>query len=141
MGAVNFVSEEWIRWMPIEGLARKYYVEEISDAMNGYSIVLCDSTNEGKKIKIFFEYSVRAFRSTDESLRQETIYFLDNKYGTEFYAGYTFFKVINSEYIKWLESQSYGFCDSETCIHFSLIAADSIVDIIATYEPKIELYP
>jgi len=64
---------------------------------------------------------------------------IDERYGTEFYAEWTFFKVTNSEYIQWLSEQSYGIAESESLIHFSILAGDSIVDVIAAYEPKITI--
>ena len=137
IGVGNIMCEKWAKWLPIEGLSMKYYVDEISDCMEGFVIKLSDSMDESKKIKVIFGDSVWAYRSTDESLRQETINLLDKKYGAEFYAEYTFFKVTDSEYIKWIEAQSYKIFDSKTLIHFSIIAVDSIVDVIATYEPEI----
>lgn len=133
------MNEEWIQWLPVDGLAKKYFADEILDGMDGFKIMLTDPAEEDKKVNIIFEDSVRAYRSTDESLRQETIRFIDNKYGTRFYAECTFFKVRNSEYIKWIEKQSYGVFDTEKLTHFSIIAMDSIIDVIATYEPRIEL--
>lgn len=37
------------------------------------------------------------------------------------------------------EDQSYGIAESEPLIHFSFLAVDSIVDVIAAYEPKIKI--
>jgi hypothetical protein len=50
------------------------------------------------------------------------------------------FKVANSEYLEWISNQSYGIAETEKLTHFSIIAVDSIIDIIAAYEPKIEKY-
>ena len=118
-------------------MSSKYYIESISDSINGFRIVLSDANDESKRVEVLFEESVHAYRSTDESFRQSTINNLDGRYGTEFFRDNTFFKVTNSEYIHWLSLQSYGIAESETIFHFSFLAVDSIVDVIAAYEPKV----
>lgn len=132
------MSEQWERWEPIRSLSSKYYIESISDSIKCFKITLCESDDERKKVEVVFEDSVHAYRSTDESFNLKTINTLDEQYGTKFYSNWTFFKVNNSEYTNWLSKQSYGIADSQPLIHFCLIASDSIVDVIAAYEPKIE---
>ncbi|MEV2911262.1 hypothetical protein ABNF65_22305 [Paenibacillus larvae] len=133
------MEEKWGRWEPKVGLSSKYYVESLSDSIKGFRILLSDVNDEKKKIEVTFKESVHAYRSTDESFRQSSINIIDEKYGTEFYAEWTFFKVNNSKYIQWLSEQSYGIAESETLIHFSFVARDSIVDVIAAYEPEIKI--
>ncbi|KKC50156.1 hypothetical protein VE23_24420 [Paenibacillus sp. D9] len=130
------MEKNWQRWEVEVGsdLSSKYYVESISDSINGFRILLSDANDESKRVEVLFEDSVRAYRSTDESF--STINNLDGRYGTEFFSDNTFFKVTNSEYIHWLSLQSYGIAESETFFHFSFLAVDSIVDVIAAYEPK-----
>ncbi|QQE74225.1 hypothetical protein KDJ56_20675 [Brevibacillus composti] len=132
------MQENWERWEPVFGLSSKYYVESLSDSIEGFRILLSDANDEKKKVEVIFEDSVHAYRSTDESFRQSAINMIDELYGTEFYAEWTFFKVTNSKYIQWLSEQSYGITESESLIHFSILAGDSIVDVIAAYEPKIK---
>ncbi|MBM7615098.1 hypothetical protein JOC73_001660 [Alkaliphilus hydrothermalis] len=136
---MKLMSEQWVEWKPVDGLSQKYYIESISDVLDGFRIVLSDADKEENKVNVIFENSVHAYRSTDESFRQSTINILDEAYGTQFYSEWTFFKVVNSEYMKWLSVQSYNIIDSESLIHFSFFAVDSIVDVIAAYEPKVEL--
>ncbi len=130
-------SEQWIKWEPINGLSCKYQIDSVSDTIDGFFIVLSSTTNE-KKIKITFEGYLLSYRKTDESFRQSTVTFLEEHYKTKFYAEWTFFKVINSTYLQWLSEESYGFSDSVPPIHFSFIDDDSILDVVATYEPKVE---
>lgn len=131
------MEEVWEIWEVGNDLITKYYIESVADNIEGFRIVLSDATDESKKVEILFEDSVHAYRSTDESFRQRTINKLDEHYGTEFYRNSTFFMVTNSEYIQWLSLQSYGIADSESVYHFSILAIDSVVDVIAAYEPKI----
>jgi hypothetical protein len=131
------LEEVWKRWEVENDLISKYYIESVTDNIEGLRIVLSDATDESKKVEILFEDSVHVYRSTDESFRQSTINKLDEHYGAEFYRNRTFFIVTNSEYIQWLSLQSYGISDSEPVYHFSILAVDSVVDVIAAYEPKI----
>ncbi|KHF30062.1 hypothetical protein [Anoxybacillus sp. EFIL] len=133
------MQEKWERWEPIGDLSLKYYVESLSDSIEGFKILLSDAYDENKKVEVIFEDSVHAYRSTDESFRQSVINKIDEQYGTQFYAEWTFFKVANSEYIQWLSEQSYGISESESLIHFCFLAGDSIVDVVAAYEPKIAI--
>lgn len=131
------MKEIWHRWEIGSEFSSKYYIESISDSINGFRILFSDATNESKKVEVLFEDSVHAYRSTDESFRQSTINDIDERYGTEFYQNYTFFKVTNSEYIFWISHQSYGIAEAESLYHFSFLAVDSVLDVIAAYEPKI----
>ncbi len=131
--------EQWEKWEPVQGLAAKYYVDSIVDAIDGFKVWLSDYNNENNKVLITFEGSVDSYRSVDESFRLNTINILDERYGSKFYGDWTFFKVTNSSYVQWLSEESYGISDSLSFIHFSIVAADSIVDIIDTCEPKVQL--
>ena len=71
--------------------------------------------------------------------RYKTIVALDEKYGPTFYGTWTFFKIINSSYISWVAEESCEFVKPKELIHFVFLAMDSVVDIIASEEPKFEL--
>jgi hypothetical protein len=131
--------ENWIRWEPIRGLSAKYYIESISDSIEGFQILLVDAKDENKKTQIIFEDSVDSYKRTDETFKHKLVCDLHEKFGRNFYGDWTFFKVTNSSYIQLLSEESYGISDSRPLIHFSLLGADSVVDIICDYEPKILL--
>ena len=133
------MNEQWTKWVPITGLAQKYYIDSISDNIKEFSILLSEYYDRKKKIKIIFENSVDAYRSTDESFRLTTMEKLGQKYGRSFYGDWTFFKVTNSSYIQWLCDESYASSYTSSFIHFSFIAGDSILDVVTNYEPKIEV--
>ncbi len=133
------MTGQWIQWKPIPGLANKYNIVEISDNVKNFIIFLSESGNEKNKLKLIYEVSVDAYRSTEESFRDATMLQLKQKYGGEFYWNWTFFKIQNSEYLQWLAKESLGIVDPHTYTHFSLIATNSIVDIVTTYEPKVEI--
>ena len=131
------MKEQWIKWEPIANLAPKYYIDKISHTIKDFHIILSEDSSTERKIKILFEDSVDAYRDTDESFRRKLIYDLGQTYGSNFYGKWTFFKVYNSKYLQWLSEESFEITNSLGFIHFSLIAADSILDIVTTYEPKI----
>lgn len=132
-------TEQWTRWEPIKGLSRKYYIDSTSDGIEGFIIILSDVENRKKRVRISFEYSVHAYRNTNESFTNQIICDLDAKYGTEFYGDWTFFKVTNSEYLQWLSEKSCGWSDA--CggfTHFSILSVEYILDIIDSTEPTVE---
>lgn len=131
----ELMSEQWEKWEPVTELASKYFIDSISDDVNCFRIILCESKNEKKKVEVVFEDSVYAYRSTYESFRNKTINTLEEQYGASFYTDWTFFKVNRSKYIHWLSEQSYGISSAQSLIHFCLLAVDSIVDVISTTEP------
>ncbi len=132
------MTETWSKWECQITVFRKCYVDSIADTIDGLVIILSDSVHEEQKLRIVFRESVHAYRSTNESYRQKKLYELKSKYGSEFYSEWSTFKVIESEYLKWLSEQSYKISEMESLIHFSIIAVDSIVDVLASYEPTLE---
>ena len=133
------MAEQWIRWEPISDSSGKYYVESISDNIKEFKILLAHCKDKKKRVRIIFDCFIYSYRSTDEGCRLNTIVNVDKQYGAKFYAEWTFFKVINSSYVLWLSEQSGGIAEPESLTHFSLFAMDSIVDVIAEYEPIVEL--
>lgn len=133
------IQEQWVRWEPLIGLSTNYNIVSLSDKIEGFEILLSDEADDNKKIRIFFENSVEAYRSSDETYRLKTFEELDEKYGAKFYAKWSFFRVLNSQYLTWLADQSCGISESRALKHFSFFTTNSIVDVVASYEPKIEL--
>lgn len=131
------MDEKWA-YMDIEQeLNVKYYIDSINDTINGLCILLSEVNDASLRVKVLFEHSVHAYRSTDESYRSNTINYLQDSYGVNFYRERTFFEITDSEYIQWLSKQSQGVSDLEQISHYSFLAVNSIVDVIAAYEPKI----
>jgi hypothetical protein len=133
------MNEQWVKWEPIKGLSAKYYVESISDGIEEFKIVLVEAYNKKNKVQITIPDSIYAYRSTYESFRLDTLYSIDKQYETKFYSEWTFFKVTNSSYLKWLSEQSYEITDNLHLIHFSILALDSVVDFVDVCDPKVEL--
>jgi hypothetical protein len=133
------MNEQWVKWEPIKGLSANYYVDSISDNMKGFKIVLSEAKNENKKIHIIFKDAVYAYRSTEEGFRLDMLYYLKAQYGAKFYSEWSFFKITDSAYLKWLSEQSYGITDRLNFTHFCIFTMNFVLDIIAAYEPIVKI--
>lgn len=131
--------EAWIRWIPINGLAPKYYVASICSDEKGLIIGLYDWNNKNNKVRVTFHSLVGTYRNTYETYRSDFIYKLDERYGSAFYGDWTFFKVSNSSYAHWLSEQSSGINDIKSLVHFAFISMETIVDVLSIQEPTVEL--
>ncbi len=130
------MQEQWERWEPMKDLSKNYCVDSIFNFKKEFSMFLYDSDKKNG-IKVIYENYIFSYRSTDESFRMKTINNLDEKYGTGFYVGWNFFKIKNSSYINDLK-KIFKIADS-SLIHFCFFDPDIAIDVIATYEPKIEI--
>ena len=134
------INESWTKWIPIANLAKKYYIKEILDSIDeGFKVKLLENGNQEKGVTIFFDESVWIYKYTDESFRQYTVAKLNAQYGVDFYAKWTFFKIENSDYLKWISEESYGMYDNLEWRHFCILTDNEILDIIAVYEPEVTL--
>lgn len=129
------MTEEWIRWEPIDGLGYKYFIDAIFDNEDGLNIIL---EYKQKKVRVCFKNGASSYIRTDETLRYDLICDLSRKYGGIFYGDWTFFKVKNSSYLTWLETQSCTISQGYQLQHFSFIADDSILDVATSGDPLVE---
>ena len=67
------------------------------------------------------------------------INFLDEKYGTEFYAHWGLFEVTDSAYLEWFNQESYNIYKCCDIKHYVFITPNDIIDILSTYEPTINI--
>ena len=129
------MEQKWTHWKPVKKLSSKYYIDSIADNLSGFEIFLSERENKNTKIHIIFQDSVDSYRYIDESYVQKTIMYLNKIYGKDFYAHWSFFKVENSDYLKQLSEESDSLSDHIDFIHFVLLLGNSMIDIVATYEP------
>lgn len=134
------MEEKWTRWEPINGLEGQYAIKTLIDDTEAFTLHLFKWDNPNKKVLIKFDGIICSYRSTDETYRYKLIEYLEEKYGSNFYKDWTFFKVNNSNYVKWLSEESCSISDHFSCTeHFSILGIDCVFDIIASYEPKVEI--
>lgn len=131
--------EQWTRWEFAPDIAGKYDIESLISNIDGLFIRLYSSDNT-RKIELAFTPCADAYRQTNESFMFNLPGELDIKYGGDFFAHWTFFKVENSEYLLWLSKQSQGYSTEFDFVHFCLLGEDSVIDIIARREPHIKIF-
>lgn len=135
----NGFLEAWHQWRPSRlRMDGNYYIESAQELKGDFKLIL-NNIDTNKKIEIFFEGLVCAYRSTYETFRINLINRLKQKYGTDFYAKWSFFKVANSEYVKWVTSEADGTLSENEITHFVIMGTESIVEIIAFKEPSIKI--
>ena len=127
--------EKWTRWEPIDNLQSKYYLVFIIDDEDGLKLIF---ESNYRKLKIFFENGVSSYIKTDEALRSALIKTFNKNYEPSFYGDWTFFKVENSQYLKWLSDQSNTLSDYYKLNHFACVTDEFIIDIAASGEPLVE---
>lgn len=130
------MTEEWAKWEPLEGVPSKMYIEKLVDDKNG-TLLVFKSEDENDTLEVLFEDSILSLRSTDEGRRLKTINFLEEKYGTDFYTKWTFFKVTNSSYVEWFNQETYDMYATYNIGHYVFLTPDDIVEILSTYEPNV----
>lgn len=133
------MAEEWSQWKLLKGISSKMYLEKLVNDKNG-TLLMFKSKDDNDTVEVLFEDSILSLRSTDEGRRLKTINFLDKKYGTEFYAKWTFFKVSNSSYLEWIHQETYDMYTSYNVEHYVFLTPDDIVEILSTYEPIVRKF-
>lgn len=111
-----------------------YWVKKVQQDSNGTLIVL-----ESKElvVKILFAGFVYAMLTADESGLQKRDYEWVRKFGKDLTWG--FFKLTTSKFLDFISDQTMGIYDDWDLRHFVVWTEDNSVDLIANYEPEIEI--
>lgn len=128
------MQESWIQWRPLDNLSGKYNLDSLMHIEEGLVLRLSLGV-DCKKLEIRFEHQIDAYRYTNDSFCFKVCGDLTKKYGLEFYAEWSFFTITNSDYLQWVSKNSQGYADAFSFIHFCIVGADEIVDVLARYEP------
>ncbi len=130
--------EKWEKWEPLSKLATEYYLDKVIDNDEiGFQIEFKDFKNRKKIIRFIFENWVYSYRYLEESFAINRYDQLSKKYGDKF-LNWTFFKVANSNYIRWLSQESGGLSDPRDLKHYSFLSMDSVLDVINDKDPIVE---
>ena len=113
------------------------HIEKLVNDKNG-TLLVFKSQDDNDTIQVIFQNSILSLRSTDEGRRLKTINFLEEKYETDFYAKWTFFKVANSTYVEWFNQETYDIYTSYNIEHYVFMTSDDVVEILSTYEPHVK---
>ena len=134
-------NEIWHRWEPVKsGLTGNYYIDYVENGDDGFKILLAQEKTE-QKVEVLFKHWVYAYRSIEEGMRTVLWHKLSEKYGKDFYVNWSFFKLENSSYIKWISDECYGRIDSLEMNHFVIMGMEEVIDIIVGYEPQVSILP
>jgi hypothetical protein len=123
------MNKKWNIWKPKENLIEKYHIDFVIDNDNGLIIKLSNRINN-KKLIIKWGGVVESHMYSKEGCNTELFNSLDSK-------KWTFFKIEDSKYVKWIKEQSWGIYDDRELKHFSIIGSNAVLDIIIDYEPII----
>lgn len=125
------MSQERVRWIPAPEIASFYDEESLSFHDKTLSMIFYN--DEKKKISVTFNQSVIAYAATDEMFRMAATddLWVQNK-ELQYTTGWTFYKVINSSYIKALSTQLPAWT------HYAFHTQNTVIDVIADQDPIIE---
>jgi hypothetical protein len=90
----------------------------------------------GKSVEVDFYDITDIFRYTEIRQCGNFLRQIDASCGEGFHKEWSFFKVINSEFLNWLVYTSSGILEPTTT-HFAFVTSDCIIEVIVGYEPKI----
>jgi len=135
------MQEQWSRWEPVLGLDGRYDVDTILDTDDGRGLIitLYSYKNNNQKVEVIFDRPPESYRHTNESFIIELPYDLSKRYGKGFYADWNFFKIANSRYLAGLACVSHEHFKASDFSHFCIFCPDSVLDIIACYEPVVRI--
>lgn len=114
----------------------EFFIDELVDNSNGLHVSLSD--NKSFNIKIMWSHDeLISYRNTN---REYFIYGLGQEFERKNYRR-NFYKIENSEYIKFIQKWSYPETIGATneLMHFAIYTAEDCLDVISTSEPKVKL--
>jgi len=137
------MQENWVKWnpsnMPEGGYIVTYFILNAGgvDGENGVKIILKDEKNI---IEIFFDGFSPIIRISDEGIRMRTWREVPLKCNDEnFFRDWFLFKVENSKLSEWAEDESCGFYEAEQLTHYCIVTGKELIDILAGFEPTINI--
>jgi hypothetical protein len=119
------------RWIPLEEIPEKLFLEGLHDDYEGFRLLLKGSGNS-KTLRISFEF-VLGYRNFNESERLKTLNSIP-----ELGKNWSLFIIKNSAFINWLIDESYNKYSEEELNHFVIATPDDVVEVISLNEPQVE---
>lgn len=130
------MNEQWMRWEPTTHLGNKYSLDHVHDGMRGLDILLADPDRKDKKVRVVFPYTMISYTVNpgnasfviSKDQQQDTASACKN---------WSFFEVINSQYIAHLMVQSATIVEIYDPRHFVILTTNARLDVVASYEPDV----
>lgn len=123
------------KWVPIDlgNVANaRYNLDSILFSEDKLTIKLFNNS-QLSSIKVIFDYIDKAYRVSEERYRTA----LFGRLETIDYANKTFFRVEESDYMKWCSKESGTLSDYENATHYAFITDDYVIDVIAGEAPEV----
>jgi len=136
------MQENWKKWEPIKDSSNKYIINSIKFNSEA-ELQIALSEFEGKEKKtIFITFTgINNYRMVNEKIKNYVLAALASSTGSYIYMNWTFFKVGNSSYLKWLLDESdtlseifYGIKD-----HYVIASKNILLEVASNSEPVIEI--
>lgn len=128
-------NEKWIRIGENQIPEGKYLVTSLVDNDAGVKIAL---DNEVYMVEVLFDGAVEFLCDSREGIRMKTWEAAQTKYNDRyFFKNWFFYKIEESQLLKWLNNESYNLYENNGLIHYCIVTSMEIVDIVAHFEPSI----
>ena len=133
-------------WKPVsdslstENLKGKFYIRSTSFDCDGFKIVLNKDTVPQKAILINFSGAAYSYRITEKTLSLHLLKAHAIVKKEEQSSAWAFFKLENSEYLKWVSHQSDKISEDLKLAHYAIWTEDWVIEILSSAEPKVEFF-
>ncbi|WP_374018193.1 hypothetical protein ABU162_29960 [Paenibacillus thiaminolyticus] len=123
----------WLQWKPVEGLQSKYQLVKVTFDCDGLAIILASSETSSE---LFLQFkSPFSFRTTDEGKRLKLLNRLNEKFGDDFVRTSSLFMVYESEYLKWINDETYYMYENQNLYHFVILTDNEVLEILSPLHP------
>jgi hypothetical protein len=145
------MSEKKRIWQPLRNIEGAYWFEFVVDSRefikNGnctkisriIKFRLRNDTQENKNIDIIFN-DIASYRITNESYDRDSVDVIENEKELKSKGVWGFYTIENSSFIAFIEGQTGIPSTIYNFKHYRIITIDDYIDIIASCEPKVELF-
>lgn len=134
------MQEQWIAWDLLSNSQKKYELDSlVYEGLARVSLSLYGLLDPNQRCNITFVSTALANRSYSGDLMDFKLQALEKKYGKDFYQLNSFFKVMDSEYSRWLFKVWDRMYRLEDIYHYAFITSDKIIDIVLVEEIRIAI--
>jgi len=130
------LDQELKSWKPIKGLKGLYKINNIKFINKTMSIELSSQIDKNSKIVVLFDGPVESYKYKEK--KHSKIWEQSIKKDLSLVSlDWSFFKVTNSNYLKWLSEKSCGVSNIYDFIHFVIVDTDKIIEVIYLCDPEV----
>ena len=130
------MEEKWIAWNPATIPEGQYELIRLEQSWDGVKLTFDD---EKYRVVVTYHDNLLSFRSCDEGDRWRTVAEVLSRNDGKFFKNKLLFKVENSNYKKWFQSESYDKWDESEYEHHAFVTVNDIIDVLAFSEPVVKV--